>query len=152
MRPDRAGRRFNAVGQESIAQAVGAALSGNALPVAGLRANAAGVLVRVGATTGTVEVGNAEGSCTVEWPAARVTTHGRPPQASAYAVGLETIATVAAKDRLRILAEYLHADPTREDLAAALDEAGLDRRGRAENDLAAHRAGSGWDGAVIGPP
>src|SRR4029077_15235662 len=64
---------LNAVGKTSIAQAVGAALSGNTLPVAGLRANAAGVLVRTGATTGTVEVGNQNGSVTVEWPAARHT-------------------------------------------------------------------------------
>jgi hypothetical protein len=138
----------NAVGKTSIAQAVGAALSGNTLPVAGLRANAAGVLVRVGATTGTVEVGNAEGSCTVEWPAARVTTHGRPPQASAYAVGLETIASpMAAKDRLRVLAEYLHADPTREDLSAALDEAGLDPE-RVLTSIWPLIEQSGWDGAV----
>jgi hypothetical protein len=139
---------LNAVGKTSIAQAVGAALSGNALPVAGLRANAAGALVRVGAVTGTVEVGNTEGSCTVEWPAARATTHGAPPVASAYAVGLETIAPpMVAKDRLRVLAEYLHADPTREDLAAALDEAGLDP------ELVLSRIWplieqSGWDGAV----
>jgi hypothetical protein len=139
---------LNAVGKSSIAQAVGAALSGNALPVAGLRANAAGVLVRVGAATGTVEVGNAEGSCTVEWPAARVTTHGRPPQASAYAVGLETIAPpMTAKDRLRILAEYLHADPTREDLAAALNEAGLDPE-LVLKSIWPLIEQSGWDGAV----
>jgi hypothetical protein len=138
---------LNAAGKTSIAQSVGAALSGNALPVAGLRANAAGVLVRLGATAGTVEVGNEEGSCTVEWPAARVTMHGRAPQASAYAVGLETIATIAAKDRLRILAEYLHADPTREDLAAALDEAGLDPE-LVLKAIWPLIEQSGWDGAV----
>ncbi len=138
---------LNAAGKSSIAQAVGAALSGNALPVAGLRANAAGVLVRLGATTGIVEVGNDNGSVTIEWPAARAMTHGAPPVASAYAVGLETIATVAAKDRLRILAEYLHADPTREDLAAALDEAGLDPE-LVLKSIWPLIEQSGWDGAV----
>ncbi len=138
---------LNAVGKTSIAQAVGAALSGNALPVAGLRASNAGVLVRLGATTGTVEVGNTEGSCTADWPAARITTHGHPPQASAYAVGLETIAVGAPKDRLRILAEYLHADPTREDLAAALDEAGLDPETVLKSIWPLIEQ-SGWDGAV----
>ena len=138
---------LNAAGKSSIAQAVGAALSGNALPVAGLRANAAGVLVRVGATTGTVEVGNHNGSVTVEWPAARATTNGAPPVASVYAVGLETIAVGAPKDRLRILAEYLHADPTREDLSAALDEAGLDPE-RVLASIWPLIEQSGWDGAV----
>ena len=137
----------NAVGKTSIAQAVGAALSGNTLPVAGVRANAAGVLVRVGATTGTVEVGNHNGSVTVEWPAARATTNGAPPVASVYAVGLETIAVGAPKDRLRILAEYLHADPTREDLSAALDEAGLDPE-RVLTSIWPLIEQSGWDGAV----
>jgi hypothetical protein len=105
------------------------------------------VLVRLGATTGIVEVGNDNGSVTIEWPAARAMTHGAPPVASAYAVGLETIATVAAKDRLRILAEYLHADPTREDLAAALDEAGLDPE-LVLKSIWPLIEQSGWDGAV----
>ena len=138
---------LNAAGKTSIAQAVGAALTGSVLPIAGLRANAAGVLVHVGAVSGTVEVGNSNGSVFVEWPAARATTNGAPPVASAYAVGLETIAVIAAKDRLRILAEYLHADPTREDLSAALDEAGLDPE-MVLKSIWPLIEQSGWDGAV----
>jgi hypothetical protein len=139
---------LNAAGKTSIAQAVGAALTGSVLPIAGLRANAAGVLVHVGAVSGTVEVGNSNGSTMVEWPAARATTNGAPPVASVYAVGLETIAVIAAKDRLRILAEYLHADPTREDLSAALDEAGLDPE-MVLKSIWPLIEQSGWDGAVV---
>jgi hypothetical protein len=138
---------LNAAGKSSIAQAVGAALSGNTLPVAGLRANTAGALVRTGSVSGTVEVGTHDGSVIVEWPTARATAHGVPPKASEFAVGLQSIVSLAAKDRLRVLADYLHADPTREDLAAALAEAGLDPEQVLKAIWPAIEQ-SGWDGAA----
>lgn len=138
---------LNAAGKSSIAQAAGAALSGNTLPVAGLRATAAGALVRTGAATATVEVATDEGSTMVEWPSARATSGGKAPSASQYAVGLETVVTMAPKDRLRVLGEYLHADPSREELAAKLDEAGLDPEGVLKTIWPLVER-DGWDGAV----
>jgi hypothetical protein len=67
-----------------------------------------------------------DGRALVEWPSARLTSDGKAPSASPYAVGLETIVTMAGKERLRVLAEYLHADPTREEFGQALDEAEMD--------------------------
>jgi hypothetical protein len=137
----------NAAGKSSVAQAVAAALSGNALPVAGVRSNAAGALVRSGAATGTVEISSDDGTCYLDWPEMRRRVTGKPPEASEYATGLQTVATMAPKDRLRVLAEYLHADPTREDLATALAEAGLDGT-RALETLWPTIEQQGWDGAV----
>jgi hypothetical protein len=137
---------LNAAGKSSIAQAVGSALTGNALPIAGMRANAAGALVRSGEAVSTVEVSSDDGSAMVEWPSARVTTGGKAPTANVYAVGLESIVTLATKDRLRVVAEYLHADPTREDLAAALGEAGI-TSDRALDTLWSLIEQQGWDGA-----
>jgi hypothetical protein len=140
---------LNAAGKSSIAQAAGAALTGNALPVPGLRANAAGALVHTGAASGTVEVVGDDGRAVVEWPSARLTSEGKAPQASAYAVGLETIVTMAAKERLRVLADYLHADPTREELGQALDEAEMDADAVLKTIWPAIER-DGWDATVSG--
>jgi hypothetical protein len=137
---------LNGAGKSSIAQAVGAALSGATLPVAGLGRTAGGVLVRSGAATGVVEVASDDGSAVVEWPAAQLRTGGSPPQASEYAVGLQSIVTMAAKDRLRVMGEYLRADPTRDELAAALAEKGLGYEQVVEAIWTLIEQ-QGWDGA-----
>jgi hypothetical protein len=134
----------NAAGKSSVAQGVAATLTGSASPVAGLGKNV-GALVRTGAAKATVLVGNADGQVRLEWPDGVVTTAGNPPDASAYATGLESLATMPPKEMVRVLAQYLHADPTVEDLDAALNEAGI---GIAAADkvwplIERH----GWDGA-----
>jgi hypothetical protein len=138
---------LNAAGKSSVALAVAAALTGNALPVAGLRPTAAGALVRTGANSGSVEVTSADGTVRVEWPAARSQTTGRPPQASEYATGLRSLVAMPPKDRLRVLSEYLHAEPTREDLGAALDDAGLPGAQVLDTVWPTIEA-SGWDATV----
>jgi hypothetical protein len=110
----------NGAGKTSIAQAAGAAAYGNALPVAGLSRGSAGVLVRVGQSTAFVELRGESGTTRIDWPAAQATTNGTPPRSSEYAAGLTSIAALDAKDRGRVLAVYLKADPTKDDLAAAL--------------------------------
>ena len=139
---------LNGAGKTSVCQAIAAALTGNTLPVAGLRTNASGgLLVRTGAATGSVEIATEEGTCRVAWPEMRRTTEGKPPESSEYAAGLLSIATLTPKDRLGVIVDYLRAAPTAVDLSNALDEAGLD----AERVLEAvwptiqHE---GWDAAV----
>jgi len=136
----------NAAGKTSVAQAVGAALTGNALPIAGLRSSHSNVFVRAGAEQATVLVQSSEGTVGIQWPKAQAVSTGKPPQASEYATGLASIVTLAPKDRLRVLAEYLHADPTREDVGAALEEAGLGGEKALDTiwDLIEQQ---GWDGA-----
>ena len=136
----------NAAGKTSVAQAVGATLSGNALPIAGLRSSMSNVFVRAGTEQATVLVQSTEGTVSIQWPKAQAVSTGKPPQASEYATGLASIVTLAPKDRLRVLAEYLHADPTREDVGAALEEAGLGGE-KALDTIWGLIEQQGWDGA-----
>lgn len=111
---------LNAAGKSSVAQAVGAALTGEAMVAKGM----GGHLVRTGAAGGSVTVSHTDGSARVEWPAGTMTTAGTAPTSSVYAAGIESIANGAARDRIRVLSDYLRAMPTREDLERALAEAG----------------------------
>ena len=111
----------NATGKTSIAQAVAAVLTGNPIPMAGLRKNAAGMLVHTGAAQGQITLEGEEGTAMLSWPTAKVQTDGSPPQASAIAAGLESLADEARPaNRARLLSPYLKADPTKEDLTEQL--------------------------------
>jgi hypothetical protein len=112
----------NATGKSSIAQSIAAALSGETLPIEGLNKSTAGYLVRTGAGNARVEVQGERGSVSVDWPAATPLTIGDAPGASLWATGLWSLATVSAKERARVLSLYLKADPTLEDVQAALHE------------------------------
>jgi hypothetical protein len=135
----------NAAGKSSIAQSVGAALTGRAL-LEGITKAGAASLVKAGAAAATLELRDESGTARVEWPSCQVSTEGKPPQASIWATGLASVATLPAKERAQVLAEYLHADPTRDDLAAALADVGLgeERVVKAVWDLI---EAQGWDGA-----
>jgi len=99
----------NAAGKTSATQAVAAALTGTVIPLRGLRKSEAGVLVRSGAPDGGVVVATADGASHVRWPEARLKTEGTPPQASAVAAGLESVATMSPEDRAKALMPYLEA-------------------------------------------
>ena len=112
---------INATGKTSIAQAVAAVLTGNPIPMAGIRKNAAGMLVHTGAAQGQITLEGEEGTAMLSWPTAKQQTEGSPPQASAIAVGIESLADESrSANRARLLAPYLKADPTQEDLVEAL--------------------------------
>jgi hypothetical protein len=116
----------NAAGKSSLAMAVGAALVGTTLPLNIVNKKDAPALVMTGASEGLAEI-TAEGGgiARITWPACEMTTQGDPPRASFYAAGLASVATMPPKERAQELADYLHADPAREDLTAALNNAGL---------------------------
>ena len=68
---------------------------------------------------------------------------GRAAAASIWAAGLDSVVSKSPADRARILGKYLHADPTREDLAQAF--AAVDAAWRRQDDLGTDRgAGLGW--------
>lgn len=136
---------LNGAGKTSIAQGVGAALSGCG-PVEGLGRGMMGMLVRTGAASASIAVSGADGTVRVKYPDAALTTEGNPPASSAYAVGLETIVRMSSKDRLGLLAEYLHAAPTRDELGAALQTHGLGNP-QVVDTLWASIERDGWDGA-----
>lgn len=110
----------NEAGKTSTAQAVAAALTGEPIPIAGVKKTQGGFLVRSGAACGSIDMTTDKGSVNVTWPTAKVKTEGSAPFASHFAAGLVSIATVDEKERPKILAEYLSAAPTRADLDAQL--------------------------------
>jgi hypothetical protein len=110
----------NGVGKSSLAQAAGAVLTGNALPLIGLSKASAGLLVKSGADTAWVVLKGESGTARIDWPSCQASAQGEPPAASVYAAGLQSIALAPPAERARILGQYLHADPTRDDLARAL--------------------------------
>jgi hypothetical protein len=117
---------LNGAAKSSIAQATGAALYGNALPLAGLSRAGAGALVRAGASGSLVEVRGDAGWTRIEWPACATRSEGTPPRSSEFGAGLTSIPLIDKPEhRARIMAEYLKAAPTRDDLAAALADSDL---------------------------
>ena len=83
----------------------------------------------------------------IDWPSCQPSAQGEPPTASIYAAGLQSVALHPPADRARILGQYLHADPTRADLTAALADIEIEAAATVKmiSDLIeAH----GWDGAL----
>jgi hypothetical protein len=136
----------NAAGKSSLAQATGAVLCGSALPFAGLSKASAGLLVKSGADVACVVIKSESGTARIDWPSCQPSAQGEPPGASIWAAGLDSIALQPAKDRARILGEYLHADPTREDLAAALADIEIEAAAAVKMIWDLIEA-QGWDGA-----
>jgi len=136
----------NAVGKSSITQAVGGVLTGNPLPLRGVSKNSAGQLVRSGTAAGSVELIQGDSSTEITWPNAKVKTTGTPPQATEYAVGLSCVLNLPAKDRSAALAQYLKAEPTREDFDKGL--ASLDLPADLLDQLWQGIEATGWDGAL----
>ena len=115
----------NESGKTSISQALAAALTGDAVPIMGVKKTEAGMLVRSGTANGSIDLVSAAGSTSVTWPSAKVKTEGSPPFASHFATGLQSIVNMDDKTRVKTLTEYLKATPTRADLDAQLASMGL---------------------------
>jgi hypothetical protein len=114
----------NRAGKSSIAQAVGAVLCGNALPLDGLTKAMGGVLVRDGTSHASVVIEGESGTARLDWPAGNLVEERDAPSASPYAAGLASIVTLSARERVRVLSDYLKAEPTRDDVRAALAQLG----------------------------
>jgi hypothetical protein len=137
----------NASGKSSVAHAVAAALSGEVIPLDGLRKSDAGMLVHTGAAgaRSAIVVKGIAGEITVEYPAAKMKTEGRPPTATPFAVGLKSLTDMDQKAAAGTLIEYLHAQPSQDDVTAEAKRLGLDFANQAK--LAARILDLGWDGA-----
>ena len=136
----------NAAGKSSLAQATGAVLCGAALPFAGLAKASAGLLVKSGASEARIVLQSESGTARIDWPACQPSAQGEPPVATVYAAGLQSVALHPPADRARILGKYLHADPTREDLARAFADEEMDDAAVAV--VWKLIEAQGWDGAV----
>lgn len=134
---------LNEAGKSSIAQGIGAVLAGMPLPVTGIKKGSAGALVRTGAAKGGVQISSGDGTATITWPACELTSSGVPPRASPYAAGILSLPDLGDREKAIVLIEYLKADPTRDDLATVLKDAGLSDAG-IEKVWQATQA-EGWD-------
>ena len=115
----------NASGKSAIAQAAGAVLAGQPIPIPGVLKTLAGMLVRMGASSGFAQLEADEGTARVEWPRAVLKTKGTLPAVSPIAAGLESLTTAEPKRRAEMLIELLNAQPTPDDLRAYLARDGI---------------------------
>jgi hypothetical protein len=136
----------NYAGKSSLAQAVGAALTGRPLPLKGMTKAMAGLLVRSGATKAFVEVAtdDNESMVRINWPKAEVSTEGpRPPTATEWATGLISLANMDPTERSIALTDFLQAVPSKADLAAELKKAEISEK--ATEQLWAMITEFGWE-------
>lgn len=110
----------NEAGKTSVAQALAAALTGDPIPISGVKKTQAGLLVRSGTASGSISLATEAGNTAIQWPSAKAKTEGKAPFASHFATGLHSIVNLDDKERVKILTEYLKATPTRADLDAQL--------------------------------
>lgn len=109
----------NHSGKSSIAQAVSAALTGNAAVIEGITKAAAGKLLRDGTKRGSCTVADKAGSSTVNWPGASSSSEGNAPRASAIACGLTSVADMKPKEASAHLIAAIEAFPSLADFQAA---------------------------------
>lgn len=110
----------NEGGKTSASQALAAALTGDPIPINGVKKTQAGMLVRSGTAAGSVTLTTDAGKTEIQWPSAKVKTEGTAPFASHFATGLQSIVNLDDKERVKILTEYLKASPTKDDLEKQL--------------------------------
>ncbi|QPC44026.1 AAA family ATPase [Kaustia mangrovi] len=136
----------NGAGKTSLAHALAAALTGDPVPISGVKKSEAGAFVHSGSPKGLVTVTAEAGHVSVEYPRATVTTEGTPPSATPYAVGMKSLADMDTKQASAVLIEYLKATPTREDLEAALDRIGVGAS--VADKIWSSIEANGWDNAA----
>lgn len=135
-------------GKTSFAQAVACALAGVRTPYPSLKKSDSGMMVRGGAATATAQAGDGDDFTRVSWPTAVVYTEGKPPRASVYAVGLESILDLSPKERALALGDLLHMSPTEDDLVAFLEAPDPERLFEgARSEIWPLITEQGWDAA-----
>lgn len=115
----------NHAGKSSLMQAMGAALLGAPVPVDGVTANRAGVLVRVGADDGFVELETDQGTRRIDWPSCKINTDAEGPGPYAHelvATGGNDLNDLDQKKRAEVVINLTKALPTEDDLRAELEK------------------------------
>lgn len=133
---------LNGSGKTSLAQALAAALTGTA-PLPGLKKSDLHLVLRAGTAAGQAVVSTPAGRSAWGLPEGKVQSEGTPPQASPYAAGIVSVLDLPLKQATEAMARYIDANPTREDLAAALPDLDPDELAMLWRDIEA----GGWDGA-----
>lgn len=136
----------NASGKSSIARAVAAAVTGEAVPFEGIKKSEAGMLVRASTGGSTVIVRTSEDDhTTIRYPQGKVKSEGRPPSATPFAAGLKSVLDMPQKEASAVLLEYLRALPTPQDLQDTLAKEGIPAD--TVTKIVATADQLGWDGA-----
>lgn len=114
----------NGGGKSSIAQAFGAALSGEIIPFGKMPKNAAGQLVTDGEKRAMAYIETDAGShVTATWPDCKIVTQGETvPSASNIAAGLDTPLDWTDKERADFFSALLASEPDEAAFKAALGE------------------------------
>jgi gas vesicle protein len=133
----------NGAGKTSIAQAIAAALTGEA-PIKDLKKQDYKHLVRIGKTTANIEVSEGGGRAVMQFPEGKGYTDGLPPLTSVYAAGLDSPLDMKKSDAAECWISLLNAEPTLENLQSELKKEGAENP---ENVIQLVKA-KGWDGAV----
>ncbi len=133
----------NEAGKSSLAQAVRAGLTGQAIPIPGVAKKDAKLLVREGAETGRVHVKDDDGQdAGIEWPKCAVFGDRK---SSDFAVGLRHLFDLDEKERANVLAGYINSKPTVEDLHAAMEDAQYTQKS-IDQVWSSVNGPEGWDG------
>jgi len=114
----------NEMGKTCVGEAARAALSGRAIPIAGVLKKDAKLLVRDGAESGYARAQNGESEQVARWPSATVVGTGDPIKCTDYASGFTHLLDLGSKERASVLAKYIDSEPTQEDVEAAARDAG----------------------------
>lgn len=136
----------NAAGKSSLAEAVRAAVTGEALIVPGLRKKDAKLVVHDGADEGFIQILNGEEGCAVvSWPKAEVkVSDADEVWASGYAAGTQHLLDLDDRERAKVLARYIDSEPAKEDVGAAMQDLGYQEK--AINRTWDAITKDGWDG------
>lgn len=133
----------NGAGKSSIAQAVACGLVGEPR-IRGIntvsRLNA---VVRSGFERGHVKISGKDGWRSLRWPEGKVKSEGKPPTSSAIGAGITKLTALSTAERSRFLALRLGAEPTKDELAKALQ--GLSFGEVSIDKLWASLNADGWD-------
>lgn len=132
----------NGAGKTSLAQAIAAAVTGLP-PIQGLKKSELHLLLRAGTARGEASISSPAGRVTFTLPDGKVTSEGRPPQATPYAAGVLSVVDLPTKQASEALAAYIDAVPRLEDLRAALPDLPESALTIIWRDVEA----TGWDGA-----
>ena len=117
----------NYQGKSSVALALAAAYTGVLVPIKNLLKSQIKRLVRDGAKNGYINVKDGESDITVNWPACELTAQGKPIRnISEISAGLKTVFDFEKKKRTDLLAGFIKATPTDQDLERELRAANID--------------------------
>lgn len=134
----------NGGGKTSTIQAMQAAALRKAVMVPGGTISGAGRFVRRGADGGSITLAGSGGNITIGYPKCKVGEDGTGPRIGEIAAGLVRISGLKPADRAAALAPFMpKAKPTKDDLAAAMRDAGYSAES-VEKTWASIEA-RGWD-------